>query len=232
MNFFASDFFFLQIMWFLIENVSSERLCCWEMCCHLNNITLYITSYLVSKQRSSHYFVILCFALWTKKVLKLASVQCFSASNLLFHLWLCLCHHSFWCFMNFPFRNHFWYSYDLWSFNLMYLFTWNYDIPDLQPQEYLIFIPFFKSFDPNFWDENELMRTNFELLSLVILECFWYLYDLLICNLKWFLCLCWSCFLLNDFVHEIDTRFHMLRPILFFNFVAPMRCFLSFWSHS
>ena len=112
MNFFAFDFLLLRIMWFLIEKVLGERLCCWEICSHLNNITLYIASYLVSKQITSHYFFLLFFALWTKKVLKLASVQCFSTFNLLLNLWLYLFHHSFWCFMNFPFRNHFWYSYD------------------------------------------------------------------------------------------------------------------------
>jgi len=60
------------------------RLCCWEMCSHLNHVALYRDSILVSTQGTSRYFIPLCFALLTKKNLKLGVVQFFSASAFCF----------------------------------------------------------------------------------------------------------------------------------------------------
>jgi hypothetical protein len=54
----------------------------------------------------------------------------------------------------------------------MYPLTCNSNLPDIQPQVHLIFIPFFKSYDPNSWMRIRWWEPIQNFFSLAILKCF------------------------------------------------------------
>jgi hypothetical protein len=74
--------------------------------------------------------------------------------DLLMRLWLCFCHHSFWCSLNFPFWSLLWFAYDLHDFNLIYFMTYIF-IHLICNLEYSWCQSWFQNLILNFMDENE-----------------------------------------------------------------------------
>jgi len=102
------------------------------------------------------------------------------------------------------------------------------DIPELQHQVQLIFIPFNKSFNLKLWNENWLTRTNSKLSGLAFLRWFWCAY-LIFWSTIW----CMS-FLLKNFVQRltwINFWSHIPWSILFFKFSSShVMVLVSLWS--